>query len=54
MANDVYVRIDYSHPEMQAELRARESRNRWRHARALALECAGYLAVLAAAVWWLQ
>lgn len=50
----MHVKIDYSHPEMQAELRARRARNRWAQLRAWALECAGYLAVIVAAVWWLR
>lgn len=50
----MHVKIDYSHPEMQAELRAREAYNRRMHWRAVALECAGYLAVIVAAVWGLR
>lgn len=50
----MHVKIDYSSPEMQAELRARIARNRWTRVRALALEWAGYLAVLAVTVWWLR
>lgn len=50
----MHVKIDRSHPEVQAELKARRAYSRWVYWRALALECAGYLAALAVAVWWLR